>query len=59
MIVMYSRPASWLRYNCMPAKSSTDKVVDSKKETVLDTAATETFDVTHYQQLIDRPGLRF
>ena len=38
MIVMYSRPASWFRYNCIPAKSKTDNVVDRRKETVLDTA---------------------
>ena len=37
-MVMYSRPASWFRYNCIPAKSKTDNVVDRRKETALDTA---------------------
>ena len=37
-MVMYSRPASWLRYNCIPANSNTERVVDSRNEIPLDTA---------------------
>ena len=37
-MVMYSLDANCERYNCIPANSSTESVVDRRKEMPLDTA---------------------
>lgn len=41
-IVINSWDASWLRYSCMPAKSTTDIVAERRKDTELDTAEIQT-----------------